>query len=389
MKWASAISERSAIDDAIAEAAGVLHAELGDAQADLVVAFLSPHHASAFRELPARIQLHFPRALLVGCAASGVIGAGHEVEARPALSLTCASLPGVELRPFHLRPGDEPPTVASLREQVGVGPEDDPHFVLLVDPFTCDAAQLVVLLDRAYPNGRKVGGLASGGPMPGSNTLFLGRELERAGAVGVALTGNVAVDTIVAQGCRPIGRPLLLTRCRGNLIEELERRKPVDVLEEIYETLDERDRVLFRSSLLIGVEMHEGQLEYRAGELLVRNLVGMDPSSGAIAVGAQLRPWQVVRFLLRDAATAAEDLAAMLDRYQREGTSARGALLFSCLGRGLHLYGRADHDTGMFRERIGPVPLGGFFCNGEIGPVGGATFLHGYTSAFGLFRERR
>jgi small ligand-binding sensory domain FIST len=393
VKWASAISERTAFDDAIAEAAGALHAELEGAQPDLVVAFVSPHHAAAFRELPKRVQLHFPRALLIGCAAGGVIGAGHEVEAAPALSLTCASLPGVTLKPVHLAPEAMPeePSGPAWRAALGADPDADPQLLVLADPYTCDAPGMIAGLDRAYPSGRKVGGLASGGRAPGSNALFLGRDVLRAGAVCVAMTGNLAVDTIVAQGCRPIGKPMLVTRCRDHSIEELDRRPPVEVLRELFDTLDERDQSLFRHSLFLGLEMNQGQVEYHAGEHLVRNIVGMDPSTGAISVGARCQPWKVVQFLLRDARTAAEDLAAMLERYRVRAAAPeiKGALLFSCLGRGQHLYGRADHDTEMFRARLGPVPLGGFFCNGEIGPVGGITFLHGYTSAFGLFREKQ
>ncbi len=382
MKWASAISERPAADEALAEVAARVRGELG-VDPDLVVAFVSPHHAPAFRELPARLALAMPRAVVIGCAASGVIGAGHEVEERPALSLTAASLPGVTLTPLHL---DQNDLDRDLGERVGLPRAADPHFLVLADPFTFDADALVSALDRAYPVGRKVGGLASGGRFPGGNALFLGRDVYRAGAVCVAMTGNIAVDTIVAQGCRPIGRPMAITRGHDNVIEQIDRQKPTDVLRELFESLDERDQTLFRHSLFVGLEMQKDQVEVPRGEFLVRNLLGMDPTSGGLAVGAQIQPWQVVQFLLRDARTAAEDLAMLLDRYRGGGAHPSGALLFSCLGRGMHLYGRPDHDTGLFHERLGRIPLGGFFCNGEIGPVGGSTFLHGYTSAFGLFR---
>jgi small ligand-binding sensory domain FIST len=163
-------------------------------------------------------------------------------------------------------------------------------------------------------------------------------------------------------------------------------RAPIEVLRELYPSLSTRDQELFRHSLFLGIEMRDS-VEYREGDLLVRNLMGMDPKTGALVIGAELHPMQVVQFLLRDARTAEEDLARLLDRSSARVSPPSGALLFSCLGRGAHLFGRPDHDTDLFREKVGPVPLGGFFCNGEIGPVGGATFLHGYTSAFALFRE--
>jgi small ligand-binding sensory domain FIST len=203
----------------------------------------------------------------------------------------------------------------------------------------------------------------------------------------VALTGDIAVDTIVAQGCRPIGRPMLVTRCDGGLLEELDQRPPLQALAEIHGTLGQRDRELMRHSLFLGLEMREERVEYQPGELLVRNIVAADERTGALGIGAELRPLQVVQFVLRDARTAEEDLRRMLARYRSsQGDPPAGALLFSCTGRGAGLFGRPDHDTSLFQEALGPAPLGGFFCNGEIGPVGGSTFLHGYTSAFALFR---
>jgi small ligand-binding sensory domain FIST len=275
------------------------------------------------------------------------------------------------------------------RARVGVAADADPHFIVLADPLSCDAGLLIAGLDAAYAGGRKIGGLASGGARSSANALFLGHEVFRDGAVGVALSGNIAVDTIVAQGCRPIGVPMPITRCERNVLLEVGGRAPIEVLRELYDTLDEHDRELFRHSLFVGLEMREDVVEHRDGDLLVRNIVGMDPQGGSVSIGALPRQWQVVQFLLRDANTATGDLSRLLDQYARTtGARPSGALLFSCLGRGVHLFGTPDHDTELFRQRLGPIPLGGFFCNGEIGPVGGATFLHGYTSSFGLFREK-
>jgi small ligand-binding sensory domain FIST len=349
---------------------------------------VSPHHLQASPRVPALIQGELPGALVAGCTGGGIIGAGHEVEDAPALSLTAASLPGVRLVPFHLDQhelpdGNDP---QEWREAADVDAAGKPHFLLLADPLTLDAGAMVAGLDAAYPQGSKFGGLASGGGIPGANRLFLERHTYRSGVAAVALSGNVAVETIVAQGCRPIGTPMVATRCQRNLLFEVDGQAPLEVLRELYHQLPPRDQELFRHSLFIGIEMRD-EVEYREGELLVRNLVGMDEKTGALAVGAPLHSMQVVQFLLRDARTAEEDLARLLDRSAARLRPPRGALLFSCLGRGAHLFGRVDHDTDLFRAKVGAVPLGGFFCNGEIGPVGGATFLHGYTSAFALFRE--
>jgi small ligand-binding sensory domain FIST len=235
-----------------------------------------------------------------------------------------------------------------------------------------------------------VGGLASGANAPGGNALYLGAEVRRAGAAGVALSGNVSVETVVAQGCRPIGVPMRITRSERNLVYELDGTPPLQVLQELYEKLSDADCKLLQQALFLGLLMDELEGEPRPGRFLIRNLLGIDPERGALAVGEELRNGQIVQFHLRDARTSAEDLKSVLRDFVTTdtGEGVHGALLFSCLGRGVHLYGKPDHDTDIFRNVLGAVPLGGFFCNGEIGPVGGSTHLHGYTSSFGLFRPK-
>jgi small ligand-binding sensory domain FIST len=377
MRWASALSENASTEAAVAEAADHAIAELLGQEADLVVAFVTPHHAAAYAEIPARLRERFGRARIIGCSAGGVIGGGRECERRPALSLTAAALPGVEARPLRFEDDDELSPGA--------------HVVILADPFTCDAEALVERLDARCPETRKVGGLASGGDQPGENALFLDGAAHDRGAVGLAISGDVSVDTVVAQGCRPIGRPFVITRCEHNVVQELNGRPPIAVLRELFEGLPPEERRLFRTALHVGIEMRGGQLEYQAGDFLIRNVAGADPDTGALAIGAVPRRYQALQFHVRDAHAAAVDLAACLDRYRAESNRTRpsGALLFSCLGRGEHLYGRPNHDSDLFREHVGPVAVGGFFCNGEIGPVGGTTFVHGYTSSFALFRPGR
>jgi small ligand-binding sensory domain FIST len=391
MRWASTLSRRPDAAGAFSEAAAALDERLVGARPDLLLAFASPHHLQDLEGLSARASVRYPDALLAGCTGGGVIGDAREVEEGPALSLTAAVLPGVERRGFHVGmaslpdPGAE---AAAWREMAGLDPGSCPNLLLLADPFTIDSDLLVQGLDRAYPGAPKFGGLASGGRASGEHRLLLGRDVHRSGAVAVALSGNVEVETVVAQGCRPVGQPMLVTRCRGGSLLELDRGPPLQVLSELYRSADARDRELMQHSLFLGIDMREERVEYDPGELLVRNILAADPQTGAIAVGATLHPVQAVQFVLRDAHAAEEDLRRLLDgRRRSRGDPPAGALLFSCTGRGAGLFGRPDHDTGLFEEKLGPAPLGGFFCNGEIGPVGGTTFLHGYTSAFALFRE--
>jgi small ligand-binding sensory domain FIST len=181
---------------------------------------------------------------------------------------------------------------------------------------------------------------------------------------------------------------MFVTRCRQNVVEELDGKRPYDVLTELFQTLPRRDQDLFRHSLFLGVVMRSAQQQYGRGDFLIRNILGLDRDSGVLVVGALAEDRSVVQFHLRDAQTSSEDLTSVLGRYiQRPPVgTAEGALMFSCLGRGMHLYGEADHDTNLLQQHLGALPVGGFFCNGEIGPVNGRTFLHGYTSSIGIFR---
>jgi small ligand-binding sensory domain FIST len=388
MKWASELSRDDDLAAALEESAEGLESQLEGEAPDLLLVFASPDHADGLVHLGGLVERRFPGALLVGCTASGVIGRAHEAEEGPALSLTAAVLPGVALSGFHVEPGPDrsDDSAARWRERVGCAPEERPNFLLLADPFTADVDAVVEALDRAYPGAPKFGGLASGGRAPTQNRLLIGKDVHRSGAVAVVFRGEVEVDTIVAQGCRPIGNPMIVTRCRPPLLEELDGRPPLEVLAELYRSLDARDRDLVQRSLFLGIEMRSEAVEYETGELLVRNILAIDQGSGALAVGAELRPMTVVQFVVRDPHSAEEELRRMLTRQRRAGRP-KGALLFSCVGRGAGLFGFPDHDTSLFEEQLGPAPLGGFFCNGEIGPVGGTTFLHGYTSAFAIFRE--
>jgi small ligand-binding sensory domain FIST len=388
MKWTSVVSVAGTLEEAIRDAGSSVRAQV--AAPDLVFAFASQQYGE-LDDLPGTIGELFPTATILGCSAGGVIGGGKEVERQPALSLTAAALPGVRLSAFHaeiddLPDRDDPESWKRRLDVVG----EASAFVLLPDPFTFDSERLLLRLDLAFPASRKVGGLASGGRQPGENSLFVGGQLRRSGVVGLALSGNVEMDTIVAQGCRPIGQPMFVTRCEGNLLWQLDGESAVSALQDLYDSLDPSDQALARHSLFLGIVMSESQQQYGQGDFLIRNLLDMDGERGILAVGTRLREGAVVQFHLRDKRTSAEDLEHLLSRHGQTGESGRprGALLFSCLGRGVNLYDEPDHDSSVFRRRLGEAPLGGFFCNGEIGPVLGRTYLHGYTSAFGLFRSR-
>jgi len=394
MKWATSVSRGVDLDEAIAGCAAELREELGNGPVTLALVFVTPHYAGRYREIPTLVLDHLGAGALLGCSAGGVIGGGEEVEGSPAVTLTAARMEGVEVHGFHLGGPDALPDLDgppdAWEELAGVRSGEGPQFVLLADPFTSDPVTLLSGLDYAFPGAAKIGGLASGASAAGDGALFLGEDRYAGGVAGIALTGEVAVDTVVAQGCKPVGEVMRVTACQNNVLHELDGRPAFEALEEVYTKLDERDRELAQSALFVGVLMDEFEDDPGPGDFLIRNLIGVDPQRGSLAVGERLQEGTRLQFHLRDAEASAEDLHAVLTGYERDPGSAAGevsgALLFSCLGRGEGLYGEPGFDTGVFREHLGPVPVGGFFCNGEFGPVGGTSFLHGYTSSFGLFR---
>ena len=394
MRWASAVSDNQLLDDAVRDAAGRVREQLGDGGADLTLVFVSAHHASQYARVSELVSAYIESGTLIGCSGGGVIVAGREVEHRNGFAITSARLPDVISTPFYVENGQVPDADApqdSWERLVGVAADNEPSFVLLADPWSIDVESMVRGLDYAFPDSSKVGGLASGASQPGGNALFVDDKTYTSGMAGVAMSGDVAVDTVVAQGCKPIGRPMQVTACNQNVLLELDGRTALDALRDVVNGLGDEDRELVRHSLFLGVVMDPLNDSPRLGDYLVRNIVGADHGSGVLAIGEMLREGQTVQFHLRDAETSAKDLGTMLESYVERNPiyEETGALLFTCLGRGEYLYGRPDHDTDMFRDRVNSMPLTGFFCNGEIGPVGGSTYLHGYTSSFGIFRHRR
>lgn len=397
MRWISAISRQASLEACLNECLE----QVGSVPEPVQVAFLFAH--SSFRDhlqpLLDRLCRQFRPEVLWGCSGGGVIGAATEVEHAPALSLTLAQMPGVECRGLHLEDDDLPSPDAppeAWRGLLGLGEEGaEPAFLLAADPFEFDLDPLLQGLDYAFPRAVKLGGIASDGRSPGSNRLFLNDQVFSRGAVALALRGNLKVDAVVAQGCRPIGEPMVVTRGERNFILQLDGRPPLERLEKTLRSLSRKERSQAEHSLFLGIRgqsevslsaILEPTKEAPEGQFLIRNLVGLDPRKGGLVVGAPVRSGQTIQFHLRDAQSSAKDLYTQLKLYYQKGHRPAGGLLFSCLGRGEHLYQKANHDSEAFRKNFPQAPLGGFFGNGEIGPVGSTTYVHGYTSCFAMFR---
>jgi small ligand-binding sensory domain FIST len=398
MQWANALSTRPSLEAAVADVVQRATSSL-TAPADLGLVFISSAFTSEYSRLLPLIAERLSVGVLIGCSGGGVIGTSlqgqtQELETEPALCLTLAHLPGVNIHTFHvvaeeLPDLDGPPD--PWIDLIGVPPSPTPQFILLSDPFSSGIKDLLKGLDYAYPGSVIVGGQASSGSMSSRIALFYNNRLYSEGTIGVALSGNIILETIVAQGCRPIGKPYQVTKGERNIILELDEQVPLIALRDLITTLSEEERMLAQHSLFVGLAMDEFKQDLHQGDFLIRSILGVDPNVGAIAISDFVSPGQRLQFQLRDAQTSAQDLEFLLHRYQQQQTVSNpntiGALLFSCMGRGEGLYGKPNFDSQVFQRYLRDVPLGGFFCGGEIGPVGGNTFLHNYTSVFGICRQ--
>lgn len=366
-------------------------AELG-ASVDLAFAFVSAEHRADMPALAAALHAELGTDALVGCTAESIACNGREYEEASGLALWAAHLPGVCVTPMHLE------FAATPEGGVLVGwpdelPDEWPSgaaLLLLGEPFSFPADVLLAQLNESQPGAPVVGGMASGGSAPGENRLILGPRAVDTGAVAVLVHGPVTISTVVSQGCRPIGKPYVVTKAERNVIHELGGRPPLAQLQELLATLSSAEMRLARQGLHLGQVIDEYRDTFGQGDFLVRNVQGADPDSGAIAIGDWVRVGQTVQFHVRDAATADEDLHALLTAAkQRCAAGYGGALLFTCNGRGTRLFDEPHHDAAALAKICSDVPAAGFFAQGEIGPVGRKNFLHGFTASIALFSAAR
>jgi small ligand-binding sensory domain FIST len=374
------LSRADSAPQAAREAAAAAGAALGGAPVDLAFVFLSPHHLDGAEDAAVAVRAEIGPRHLLGCVAQGVVGGRREAEEGAAVAVWAASLPGAEIVPFHTEP---------VETGTGLGivgfpePEGASLVALLADPFTFPASGLLERLNEDRPAVPVVGGIAVGGNEAGSQALLLDGETHAGGAVGAVLR-NVAVRTVVSQGCAPIGRDAVVTRAEGNVVYELAGQPAVARLKEEIEALPVDRQLQAARGLLAGLVIDENKPSYERGDYLMRGLLGADEGSGAIAVGERVRVGQTLRFHVRDADSADEDLRASLAS-ALAGTRPAGALLFTCNGRGRAMFPVSDHDASLVGEALASDAVAGFFCGGEIGPVGGQAFLHGFTATLAVF----
>ena len=396
MQIATALSTDTDFDTACREAAARAREDLGDADVDICLVFVSSGYHSRVQGLPVLMTSLVDPTRLVGCASLGAIGGGIEVQELPAVSVTLLSIPDSDYECVHLIDQDLPDPDAGPADWVDLlhtQPEDANGILLLGDPFSFDTERLLVGLDYAYPNTPKVGGLTSGDPSGLGNSLFLDQTTYHEGAVAVTFSGRVGLSAIVAQGCRPFGKVGRITKADGTSLLEVDGVPALQFLNQQLQQLSPRDLELAQATpLYLGIASDPFAVETPAeGEFLIRSIMGYNQDMQMVAVGAELAVGRQVQFHLRDGAGSSKDLHNVLEKHVLATTPAdpraQGGILFSCIGRGEHLFDRPNHDSEVFFDVVGRMPLGGFFCGGEIGPVQGATHLHGFSAAFALFHE--
>jgi small ligand-binding sensory domain FIST len=369
-----------------------LRQELGTNEVSLGLVFMSPRFFSHAHQMLEILQVHGRIPLLVGCSSQGLICGARELEQDTGLSLGLYSLPGADLKAFHLTQEqvEEAAGAGYWRMETGIEPERTNGWLMFIDPFHFDSESWLKGWNEAYAPLPVLGGLASGDFNEQLTQVYLNGQVFEEGAIALSVGGEVGLLGMISQGCTPIGDTWTLTKVERNIIHEIGNRPAYEVLAETFEKLAPEEQRKARGNLFIGLVMNEYLDEFHRGDFLVRNLLGADPNSGSIAVGALPRQGQTVQFQRRSAAAATEDLEALLQRTRERLQQAPvyGGCLCCCNGRGQGLFGKPNHDAELVQQRLGPMGLAGFFCNGELGPVGERNFLHGYTASLALFVKK-
>jgi small ligand-binding sensory domain FIST len=376
-------------EEVVQEFATLLRERLTAGPPNLGLVFMAPPYLDHAREVLEVVRLHARVPLLAGCSSHALVANGHEIEGEAGLALGLYHLPGAELHGFHFHARDTEADDGPNQwvRLSGVAPERTRGWLVFADPFHLRSDQWLRGWNSAYAPRPILGGLAAGREGEFASQIYLNGQVFDEGGVGLAIGGAVALAGLVAQGCEPVGETWTITRAEGNVIHEIGNRPAYKVLQETFAGLPAEMRERAQGNLFVGLAVDEYRDEFRRGDFLIRNLIGGDPHSGALAVAAFPRPGQTVQFQLRDAAAATADLAEHLARTRSDlaGRPVYGGCLCVCNGRGTHLFGRPDHDAGLIARSLSPLEFAGFFGNGELGPVGPHNFIHGYSATLALF----
>jgi small ligand-binding sensory domain FIST len=369
-----------------------LRAQLRAPQVSLGLVFMTPRYFPYAKQVLEILRVHARIPLLAGCSSTSLVAGAEELEDNPGLVLALYSMPGAKLTGTYF-------TQAQVEEAEGhdywhsittVKPSQTNGWLTFIDPFHLDSEAWLRSWNESYPGSPVYGGLSSGIFADQATQIYLNGEVYEEGGVAICVGGEVKLAGVISQGCTPIGDTWTLTRVEQNMIHKIANRPAYEVLSETVNEMSSDEQKKVRGNLFIGLVVNEYLEEFHRGDFLVRNLLGGDPQTGVLAVGAMPRAGQTMQFQRRDAEAASEDMSELLTRTQTElgGATVYGGCLCCCNGRGRHLFGMSGHDAQMVQKQFGGIGLSGFFCNGEIGPVGQKNFLHGYTASLALFVKK-
>jgi len=369
-----------------------LRAQLPAAQVSLGLIFMSPKFFPHARQTLEILRVHARIPLLAGCSSTGLIADSQEIEGASGFVLALYSLPGAELKGFRFtqKQVEEADGTAYWYLETSVEPKRSNGWLVFIDPFHLDAESWLRSWNEAYAPLPALGGLAGGAFSDQTTQVYLNGDVFEDGGVAVSFGGDVKLASVISQGCTPIGETWTLTRAEHNLIRQIANRPAYAVLAETFQKLPLAEQQKARGNLFIGLVANEYLEDFHRGDFLVRNLIGGDPNSGVLAVGAMPRAGQTMQFQRRDAVAATEDMNELLSRAKKQlaDSTIYGGCLCCCNGRGQNLFGRPNHDAELVKKQLGPLGLAGFFCNGEIGPVGQKNFLHRHTASLALFVKK-
>ncbi|MFO1513569.1 MAG: FIST N-terminal domain-containing protein [Verrucomicrobiota bacterium] len=369
-----------------------LRQQLRAPQVSLGLVFMTPKFFPQAKQVLEILRVHARIPLLAGCSSTALVAGDEELEDNAGIVLALYSLPGAKLDGFYFTQSqvEESANGVSWRAESGIDPARTNGWLAFIDPFHLDSESWLRSWNEAYQNLPVYGGLASGVFADQTTQVYLNGEVYEEGGVTISVGGDVKLAGVISQGCTPIGDTWTLTRVEQNLIHRIANRPAYEVLSETVGQMTSEDQRKVRGNLFIGLVVNEYLEDFHRGDFLVRNLIGGDPQTGVLAVGAMPRAGQTMQFQRRDAAAATEDMSELLARthIQLGGATVYGGCLCCCNGRGKHLFGKSGHDARMVQKQFGEIGLAGFFCNGEIGPVGEKNFLHGYTASLALFVKK-
>ena len=373
--------------DALEDWAAQLRDNFPGDEVSLGLVFTSPQFFGQAVELLDILRVHARIPLLVGCSGSSLVANAREWEDSPGLTLALHHLPSAKLNALHftqkqVEAADNP---GYWPEATGV--EDTNGWLTFVDPFHLNAEAWLPQWNASWPGKPVIGGFASGTLADQTSQVYLNGDVHEEGGVALSVGGGVALQSVISQGCTPIGETWTITRAEQNIIYEIGNRSAYEVLTETFDNLSDTGKEKTRGNLFVGLVVNEYVEEFHRGDFLIRNLIGADPENGAIAIGGAPRAGQTLQFQRRDARGAGEDMDELMHRASESlnGNPVYGGCLCCCTGRGKNLFGASDHDAGLVQHHLGDIGLSGFFCNGEIGPIGNDNFLHGYTASLALF----